>query len=92
MDKYVFDPVVINPELLESLNDDTYYYIEELVKNINAKYPDKLKSLIDGDKYRLHYETEQYNIKYEKNKKINELKLEETKRQNRRKEKKKGRK
>ena len=89
MDNHVFDSIVINPDFLESLNNDTYYYIEELVKNINTKYQDKLKCLIDGNKYRLHYETLQYNIKYEKDEKINKFKLEETKRQNRRKEKKK---
>ena len=89
MDTHIFDPIVINPDFLESLNDDTYYYIEELVKNINAKYQDELKSVIDGNKYRSHYETVQYNIKYEKDEKLNKLKLEETIRQNRRKEKKK---
>ena len=92
MDTHVFDPIVINPEFLESLNNDTYYYIEELVNKINANYSDNLKSVIDGNKYRSLYETQQYNIKYEKDEEMRRLKLEEIKRDKRRKEKKKLRK
>ena len=92
MDAHIFDSIVINPDFLDSLNDDTYYYIEELVQNINVKYKDKLKSVIDGDKYRLEYETEQYNIKYEKEVELEKIKVANEKRDKRRKEKKKLRK